>query len=318
MDAIWAITTYYNPASYKARRRNYELFRKNLGIPLLTVEMSTGCCFELTSEDAEILVKVSGGACLWQKERLLNVALDHLPPEVKNVCWVDCDVIFEDRNWAVEVVRELKLFHLVQCFTELVDLPEGIDDIAAAPVGGWEITGRSIASLEKSGEWVEEDFVPSTTRRFRQGLCGLAWAARRSLLERHRFYDAMIVGSGDRALACAAVGRPDDAIMTARMSPARVEHYLRWAIPLQKEIDRAVGVRSGRLFHLWHGSIANRRYLERHEMLASLNFEPERDLVVSPGGAWQWNSNVSLELREALENYFSTRQEDGAIQSIRS
>jgi len=49
------------------------------------VELSFDGRFELTDDDADILVQLSGGAVLWQKERLLNLALNAVPSAVKNV-----------------------------------------------------------------------------------------------------------------------------------------------------------------------------------------------------------------------------------------
>ena len=73
------------------------------------------------------------------------------------------------------------------------------------------------------------DLDPAIYMRPRQMAFGLGWAARRSLLARHGFYDALVVGSGDRALSCAAYGRPDNAIVVTRMNPRQTAHYLRWA-----------------------------------------------------------------------------------------
>ena len=44
---MWAITSYYNPVRYKRRLSNYRMFRANLGIPLVTVELSFDDKFEL-------------------------------------------------------------------------------------------------------------------------------------------------------------------------------------------------------------------------------------------------------------------------------
>jgi len=99
---MWAITSYYNPARYKCRLANYRIFRKNLITPLVTVELSFDGKFELTEGDADILIQISGGAVLWQKERLLNVAIKSVPPNVDSIAWVDCDVIFERSNWIAE------------------------------------------------------------------------------------------------------------------------------------------------------------------------------------------------------------------------
>jgi hypothetical protein len=55
------------------------MFRANLGAPLVTVELSFDGRFELTDQDADVLIQLCGGALLWQKERLLNLALKAVP-----------------------------------------------------------------------------------------------------------------------------------------------------------------------------------------------------------------------------------------------
>ena len=56
---------------------------------------------------------------------------------------------------------------------------------------------------------------------------GLAWAARRELLDEAGFYDACIVGGGDLAMVSAAHGRFD--VATRSMSERQADHYLDWA-----------------------------------------------------------------------------------------
>jgi hypothetical protein len=56
--AVWAITSYYNPARFKRRLPNYRIFRANLGVPLVTVELSFDGHFELTEKDADVLVQI--------------------------------------------------------------------------------------------------------------------------------------------------------------------------------------------------------------------------------------------------------------------
>jgi hypothetical protein len=76
---LWAITYYFNPMRYESRRLNYRVFRRRLGIPLLAVELSFDGISDLGRDDADILVSLHGGDILWQKERLLNLALGALP-----------------------------------------------------------------------------------------------------------------------------------------------------------------------------------------------------------------------------------------------
>src|SRR5215211_5841400 len=105
---IWAITSYFNPVRYRRRLENYRTFRSNLRIPLVAVELSFDGQFELTKDDADILVQLSGGALLWQKERLLNVGLQSVPAGVENVALIDCDVVFEREDWAEDAEAKLR------------------------------------------------------------------------------------------------------------------------------------------------------------------------------------------------------------------
>jgi hypothetical protein len=61
----------------------------------VTVELSFDGRFDLTDQDADILIQLSGGAVLWQKERLLNLAIKAAPAGVKHIAWFDCDVILQ-------------------------------------------------------------------------------------------------------------------------------------------------------------------------------------------------------------------------------
>ena len=104
---MWAITSYYNPVRYKRRLSNYRMFRANLDIPLVTVELSFDDEFELGQNDADRLIQISGGAVLWQKERLLNLAIKAVPSNVKNIAWFDCDTILQRPDWVEEANRQL-------------------------------------------------------------------------------------------------------------------------------------------------------------------------------------------------------------------
>jgi len=120
---LWAITSYFNPAGYKRRLANYRHFRANLGVPLLAVELSFDGSFELAAGDADILIQRVGGDVMWQKERLLNLALEGLPPECDTVAWLDCDVVFPDAAWLESTARLLQDFPLVHPFSELHHMP---------------------------------------------------------------------------------------------------------------------------------------------------------------------------------------------------
>ncbi len=82
---FWAITAYFNPAGYRSKYANYRQFRKHLALPLVAIELSYGPDFELKDDDAEIVLRRRGRDVLWQKERLLNIALAALPSHCRRV-----------------------------------------------------------------------------------------------------------------------------------------------------------------------------------------------------------------------------------------
>src|SRR5262249_12109982 len=200
---MWAITTYYNPIRYKRRLANYRIFRKNLITPLVTVELSFDGKFELMEGDADILIQISGGAILWQKERLLNVAIKSVPPDVDSIAWLDCDVIFERPNWVDEAKKQLKDLNVVQPFSDAVDLErEDVEIPGAHYYAAPSFPG--IASWLRQTQLAPAAILAAKTR-FRGG--GLAWVARREILENYGLYDAMIAGGGDRAVVSAMYGQ---------------------------------------------------------------------------------------------------------------
>jgi hypothetical protein len=305
---MWAITSYFNPARYKRRLSNYRRFRADLGAPLVTVELSFDGMFELTKEDADILIQIKGGAVLWQKERLLNVALRAVPAEERFIAWLDCDVIFGESNWAFLAEQSLAADNVIQLFSDILDLDSG----DTGPARGDETkppTGYSF--VKKLGSDPEGAFaenlriknVPSTNR-------GLAWAARREIIDKHGFYDAVIAGKSDRAMAFAMCGRFDKFLSAIDCNKHQEKHYLKWALPFSDSIHRRIGHLPGRIYHLWHGDKQNRKYIEMERMVASSGFNPETDIYIGVNGSWEWTQPRS-ELATSFELWFANRREDG-------
>jgi hypothetical protein len=307
---LWGVTAYFNPAGYKTRRENYLSFRKYLKVPLVAVEMSPTGQFQLRSEDAEILIQLRGGDVLWQKERLLNIGLKHLPPSCDIVAWLDCDVIFGDDQWPARTGAALDSFSLVQLFSERCNLPRGVghdslDGFGAypwLPSRGYKIaTGRYPCEREQrnAGIPVADYSAP-----------GQAWAARRSLLEKHGLYDARIVGSGDVAILTAALGEFDHYLKGHAMNDRQIEHYRNWGDPFFADVAGRVGYVSGRLYHLWHGDRSDRQYVIRQHGVMKADFDPFTDIALDATGCWRWNS-AKPELHSYVKGYFASRKEDG-------
>jgi hypothetical protein len=308
-DRLWAVTSYYNPVPYRRRLENYRVFRQQLGLPLLTVELVFGVEPDLGPGDADILVQIRGGDVMWQKERLLNLAIATLPAGCDRVAWIDCDVIFEDRDWIERLDTRLDECLLVQAFSNTRHL--GREWRPGMPAErGTDFWRSSVFAAIAGGQSLQESLDQPVGDRRRSLSTGFAWAARRELVERHGLYDAAIVGGGDRLLASAAFAHVDAAMERNRMSERWRRHFLAWAEPWAKAVVGRTGVLDTRIANLWHGDLIHRRTAERHIRLAGFGFDPERDIAIGDTGAWRWASDKPA-MHAFLRDYFVDRQEDG-------
>jgi hypothetical protein len=123
------------------------------------------------------------------------------------------------------------------------------------------------------------------------------------------FYDTCILGSGNRAMFCAAVNRFDDAKDYLQMGESWTEHYMGWARSCYDAVRGEIGFIEGGVFHLWHGRLTERRYADRHVALKRFDFDPQHDIVVDEGGCWRWSS-AKNEMHEYVRSYFESRRED--------
>ncbi len=316
MESNWAITSYYNPLRGAHRRRNYDVFRRHLRMPLLTVEWSPEGRFELGPRDAEILVQLAGGGLLWQKERLLNVALGRLPAECSCVAWLDCDIVFHDPDWAPPAARLCERHAVVQLYQTSHDLAPtsgtlaGLDQVLATPR---QSTRPSMFSLQrKSSPLFDAAGLASgaSDPNFKpRGKVGMAYMARTELLRRIGLYDANVVGGGDLVFVAAILGKLDELFAVRPFAPGHADSIRAWARalgpgPLVTEPARAC--LPVEVSHLWHGDKDQRIYAARYRLLADTGYDPGRDLVRSASGVWDWAAHAHT-VQTAVGEYLGSR-----------
>ena len=146
----------------------------------------------------------------------------------------------------------------------------------------------------------------------RKGTCapGFAWAARRELLDRHLFYDACIIGGGDRAMAGAANHCFDELMQRHCMNEHERQRYITWAEPYYETVRAEMAFLDADIFHLWHGDVGKRKGRARYEGFQRFQFDPYTDIAIEENGAWRWNTDKQ-EMHEYVRGYFASRMEDG-------
>src|SRR5258708_13711465 len=108
---LWGITTYFNPAAFSLKLDNLRVFSTNVrrqGLKLVLVELAFGENPHAVPGDwADRIIRVRSDSILWQKERLLNIALEQLPETCDKVAWLDADILFGNDQWVDETTRLL-------------------------------------------------------------------------------------------------------------------------------------------------------------------------------------------------------------------
>lgn len=313
MSRLWAITSYFNPAGFRRRLENYRRFRSHLSVPLATAEISYTGEFVLQDSDADLLLRFRSDHVMWQKERLLNVLVEHLPETCDCVAWIDCDVIFESEGWASLATEALERHALVHLYDHRVNLPSEVvieDDFRADAVPDVSAPTPSAIYLMLKGEATGDDFRNADVPVRARSTVGLAWASSRSVLEDHGLYDACVVGGADRAILGAALGLYDIGVLALKMRGPMEDHYRAWAHGFFGAVQGRVGHIPGRAFHLWHGDLPDRQYSSRLDVLNDHGFDPYSDISLDRQGLWQWSSEKPR-LHRDIRAYFESRNEDG-------
>jgi hypothetical protein len=266
--------------------------------------------FDLGPGDADILVQIPGTDVMWQKERLFNIALRHVPPSVDQVASLDTDICLSRPDVWREAGRLLQRFPIVQLFSHAYYLPpEHPVDFASmremltpCPGFSWlRQQGRSALEL-CNPTWMNPSDLPPVTY-------GLAWAFRRELFAERGFYDSWVVGGGTRVHFFAAHGHSAEAGAAFGFHPAMSEHYRHWSKGFHAEVRNRWSFVSGEIAHLWHGDMARRKYRRRYEDFAGFKFDPTQDLALDDHGAWRWNSDKPA-MHQYIRDYIGGRQED--------
>jgi hypothetical protein len=246
-------------------------------------------------------MQIRAADVMWQKERLLNLAIRSLPSRVTMVAWLDGDILFSNPNWATETCRRLERCAVVQPFASVVRLPHG-----HAGYNGEGQQWEGFAAVHARDRQIVRrgDFD-------RHGHSGFAWAARRDWIEEHGLYDACVAGSGDHMMAHAFAGDVTSACLDRILGRhnAHREYFAAWSARVRPAIRESIGFTPGAIHHLWHGEMANRRYVLRNRELADFDFDPRRDLRLGASGCWEWTES-GARMRQWSRDYFGHRRED--------
>lgn len=301
---FWCLTTYFNPAHYKSRIKNHNIYVNNIKrqkVNLCIIEQAFGeDSFELEEAD----IRIRSKSILWPKERMLNYALEFIPPECKYIAWIDGDIIFANDYWSNLAIQKFEEGNdILQLFESVHHLPPRHDKY-----------NGEILSTEKGLVWQAKSYPDFINMRKKFHLLyattGFAWAARRSIFEEAGgFYDKHVLGANDNIIIDCCLNTFElHHYFKAGQGTALLEDMMNWAHNKFKINKHQANYLPTDIYHLFHGAKKNRGYLTREDILKKHNYDPKIDIALIEN-AYEWSSNKP-DLHKDVENYFTSRKED--------
>lgn len=297
LENFYVISVISNPVRYTSRYELYFKFEKHMkesGVKLLTVELQQGDrAFQVTDASNPMHLQLRTFDEIWHKENMINLGIARLPRDWEYCAWVDSDVEFTRRDWALETVQKLQHNYFVQMFQNAIDLGPSGETLAVHNGFVWSYLQGKPAGKDYHG----------------LGHPGYAWAARREAIDFvGTLLDISILGSGDRNMALGMIGQAK-ASFHSDVTSEYARHIFRWQDRCTKHIKKDIGYVAGSLLHGFHGRKKDRGYQDRWQVLIKNGYDPEIDLQRDWQGLYQLTDRSS-KLRDDIRKYFVSRLED--------
>lgn len=261
-------------------------------------------------KESENIKRVYTESLLWHKETLLNKIISELPRKYKYIFWIDADVIFTNKNWLTDSVKEFERgVNILQPFEYCVHLdkdqlkPEFDLEFAKSmydPKGS--IVQRS-KRLWRSfcSNWVTNKTHACSENYDVHGHVGFAWAARRDILEKVPLYDKALIGGADHIIAHAAAGQIGHKCITKSFTDD-IDEVLSWSRDFFTFVKGKIGYVKGDLFHIWHGDIDKRDYFNR---IVNFTSKAKNISMRDENGLFVTKDKESIKY---MKNYFKQRE----------
>jgi hypothetical protein len=133
---------------------------------------------------------------------------------------------------------------------------------------------------------------------------GFAWAARTNTFA-GGLYDKNIIGSGDTFIVDTILNSWEIHGFAKKFTRSMKFDMWNW---LSQQKDLSYDFLPDSIYHLYHGSLKNRRYMDRHNILIDHDYSPKTDIILS-GDVYEWSSDKK-EMHNLIRDYFFGRLED--------
>jgi hypothetical protein len=282
---------FFNPAKSKRLLMNYLYTVEKMklaDIPYYTMEM-----YETEPEISDAF-HVKTDFILFQKERLCYLLEKKIPKEFTKLLFMDCDLVFDNKNWYTDVSAKLDTFNIVQPFSDALWLDITYRNIVKHRV--------SFVFYNKFGYNKEENTKDGyITGRLGKYHPGFAWAFQRSWFTAYGFFMHTILGNGDAVSSISWLG--------FNKYPPHQKYFnnLINEYNILLEEKPSICLINGTIYHLWHGSRNKRRYTYRRMIFK--NVKDIRDILTTDSnGLFKLKNDL---YKSKIRAYFQNRDDDG-------
>jgi hypothetical protein len=272
----------FNPAQTKRILMNYFYARSRhelQGLPVFTMEL----VYEGRTPEIPDAYHVKAKSYMFHKENLFRVLVEKIPIQYKKLAFLDSDILFKNSSWYEKTSNLLDTFNIVQPF----EMAYWLDLTYKKSL----LRKKTIVVLPKE-KWSVYHHP------------GFAWCMQREWFQKYGFFDYALSGAGD-ILSCIAwfnKEMPKDVVfLEDSIAPAFEEYKAKLENPTISYIENMD------IFHLYHGSRQNRKFLDRHQII-STTIDIRNLTHKNQEGILEWNDYSKL--NDAFLKYFTLRKDD--------
>ncbi|KAI9193568.1 uncharacterized protein BJ171DRAFT_525044 [Polychytrium aggregatum] len=270
-----------------------------------------------------IYTGVSRKHVLWCKENLINLAirnltqpshpagsyeskklslLDRPAGAFKYFAFVDGDIEFESHQFVIDTIQLLE--KNPRAWVQLFERAN-IENVVPTQVKSFGFQANSGHAYKSYNNTHSEYWHPG----FAWAIHAEAFVAVGGLIDR-------TLGSADRHMAMCIIGRGQESL-PSKISESYKSMVLDWQT---KATAAGLVIRSvpGTIKHFWHGDLANRKYMERWDILTKHNYRPLFHTTTNDLGLLKWSFWAGSTLRADVASYFSARNEDESLEAAKA
>jgi len=296
--SLHVIAVISNVCNFKKR---YQLMREFIRrmefenhVTLYIVELAYGNQpFAITSNTNPRHLQLRTETAIWHKENMINLGVRRLlPNEWKAFAWIDADIDFDNNDWALDTLKILNgAKDIVQLFSHACDM--GVKE-------------ETMNVFNSFGFQFCKD-LPYTHQFPNYWHCGYAWACTRNAFERMGgLFEVGILGASDHIMSFCLMNKGLQSI-----NDKYSQDFKDVIVQYQTRVKRLrLGYVPGIIRHFFHGSKANRKYVERNEILLRYNFSPLKHITYDEHGLMIPSAEFPPEFAREILSYFSQRNED--------